>query len=215
MAPYEALYGIKCRSPVCWTEVGDRAIYGTKLVQETTEKIKIVQQRLKTTQSRQKSYADQRRKDLEYEVGDHVFIKVTLMKGHMRFSKKGKLIPRYIRLFPILERLGLVAYHIALPPGMEQVHNIFHVSMLRGYLRNPFHVIDYHWIALDEDMMYEAWPMQIIDRLVKQLRNKTISMVKVEWREHYGKEATWEKEEEMRQRYPHLFPSEGNLSLED
>ncbi|XP_028063912.1 uncharacterized protein LOC114267122 [Camellia sinensis] len=131
------------------------------------------------------------------------------MKGHMRFGKKGKLTPRYIGQFQILERLGPIAYCIALPLGMEQVHNVFHVSMLRGYLRDPFHVIDYHRIALDEDMMYEEWPVQIIDWQVKQLRNKNIPMMKVEWREHYGKEATWEKEEEMRQRYPHLFPSEG------
>ncbi|XP_028095884.1 uncharacterized protein LOC114295785 [Camellia sinensis] len=134
------------------------------------------------------------------------------MKGHMRFGKKEKLPPHYIGPFQILERLGPIAYRIALPPGMEQMHNIFHVSMLRGYLRDLFHVIDYHRIALDEDMMYEKWPVQIIDRQVKQLRNKTIPMVKVEWREHYGKEATWEKEEEMRQRYLHLFPSEGGRS---
>ncbi|XP_028127496.1 uncharacterized protein LOC114323988 [Camellia sinensis] len=136
------------------------------------------------------------------------------MKGHVRFGKKGKLTPRYIGLFQILERLGPVAYRIALSPGMEQMHNVFHVSMLCGYLRDSFHVIDYHWIPLDEDMMYEEWPAQIIDRQMKQLRNKTIPMVKVEWREHYGKQATWKKEEEMRQQYSYLFPSEGNLSLE-
>ncbi|XP_028117388.1 uncharacterized protein LOC114315012 [Camellia sinensis] len=137
------------------------------------------------------------------------------MKGQMRFGKKEKLTSRYIGPFHILERLGPITYHIALPPGMEQVHNIFHVSMLHGYLRDPFHVIDHHRIALDENMMYEEWPVQIIDRQVKQLRNKTIPTVKVEWKEHYGKEATLEKEEEMRQRYPHLFSFEGNLSLED
>ncbi|XP_028074321.1 uncharacterized protein LOC114276696 [Camellia sinensis] len=137
------------------------------------------------------------------------------MKGHMRFGKKGKLTPRYIGPFQILERLGHVAYRITLPPRMEQVHNVFHVSMLRGYLRYPFHVIDHHRIALDENMMYEEWPVQIIDRQVKQLRNKTIPIVKIGWNEHYGKEATWEKEEEIRQRYSHLFPSKGNLSLEN
>ncbi|XP_028109407.1 uncharacterized protein LOC114308116 [Camellia sinensis] len=137
------------------------------------------------------------------------------MKRHMRFGKKRKLTPRYIGPFQILERLGPVAYRVTLPLGMEQVHSVFYVSMLRGYLRDPFHVIDYHWIALDDDMIYKEWPVQIIDRQVKQLRNKTIPMVKVKWREHYGKEATWEKKEERRQRYPHLFPYEGNLSLED
>ncbi|XP_028124957.1 uncharacterized protein LOC114321923 [Camellia sinensis] len=120
-----------------------------------TENVKIIQQRLKTAQGRQESYVDQRRRDLEYKVGDHVIVKVTLIKGHARFGKKGKLTPRYIGPFQILERLGHVAYRIALPTGMEQVHNIFLVSMLRGYLRDPFHVIDYHRIALDDDMMYE------------------------------------------------------------
>ncbi|XP_028081552.1 uncharacterized protein LOC114282958 [Camellia sinensis] len=112
------------------------------------------------------------------------------MKGQMRFGKKGKLTSRYIRPFQILERLGPVAYHIALPLGMEQVRNVFRVSMLHGYLRDSFHLIDHHQIALDENMMYEKWPVQVIDRQVKQLRNKTIPMVKVKWKEHYGKEAT-------------------------
>ncbi|XP_028094959.1 uncharacterized protein LOC114294969 [Camellia sinensis] len=124
----------KCRTPACWTEVGDRSLIGPEIVQVTTEKIPIIQQRLKTAQSRQKSYADQRRRDLEFEVGAHVFVKVTLMKGHARFGKKGKLSPRYIGPFQILESLGPVAYQIALPPSMEQMHNVFHVSMLRGYL---------------------------------------------------------------------------------
>ncbi|XP_028062714.1 uncharacterized protein LOC114266032 [Camellia sinensis] len=130
------------------------------------------------------------------------------MKGQARFGRKGKLTPRYIRPFLILERLGPLAYHIALPLGMELVHNVFHVSMLYGYLRDPFHVIDHHRIALDENMIYGEWPVQINDRQMKQLRNKTIPMVKVEWKEHYGKEATWEKEDEMWQRYLHLFSFE-------
>ncbi|XP_028116491.1 uncharacterized protein LOC114314235 [Camellia sinensis] len=113
------------------------------------------------------------------------------------YGRKGRSLVYWTE---VLEKLGPVAYHIALPPGIEQVHNVFHVSMLPGNFRDPFHVIDHHRIALDENMMYEEWPVQIIDRQVKQLRNKTIPMVKVEWKEHYRKEATWEKEEEMRQR---------------
>ncbi|XP_028079104.1 uncharacterized protein LOC114280893 [Camellia sinensis] len=113
--------------------------------------------------------------------------KLTPMKRQMRFDKKGKLTPRYIGPFQILERLGPVVYHITLSPGMEQMHNVFHVSMLRGYLRDPFHVIDHHRITLDKNMIYEEWPMKIIDQQVKKLRNKTIPMVKVEWKDHYGK----------------------------
>ena len=134
MAPYEALYGRRCRSPICWTEVGDRALLGPEIVQDTSEKIKTIRQRLKTAQDRQKNYADIRRRPLEYEVGDHVFILVSPMKGQVRFGKKGKLSPRYIGSFQILERLGPVAYRVALPSGFEQIHNVFHVSVLRGYL---------------------------------------------------------------------------------
>ncbi|XP_028063480.1 uncharacterized protein LOC114266757 [Camellia sinensis] len=119
------------------------------------------------------------------------------MKGQPRFGKKGKLSPHYIGLFQILEKLGPVAYRVALPQDMEQMHNVFHVSMLRGYLRDPFHVINHHRIALDENMEYEEWPEQIIDRKVKQLRNKSIPMVKEKLKEHYGREATWEKKDEM------------------
>ncbi|XP_028059517.1 uncharacterized protein LOC114263210 [Camellia sinensis] len=131
-------------------------------------------------------------RDLEFEARDHVFVKVIPMKGHTRFEKKGKLSPQYIGPFQILKRLDLVAYQIALPPGMEKVHNVFYISMLQGYLRDPSHVIDYHQIMLDNDMVYEEKPIQILDQQVKQLRNKTILMVKVEWREHHRNEAIWE-----------------------
>ncbi|XP_028103959.1 uncharacterized protein LOC114303008 [Camellia sinensis] len=213
MASYEALYGRKYRSLICWTELRDRVLLGLELVQTTTDKIKVIQQRLKIAHSRQKSYANVTT-PIEYEVGDHVFIRVVPMKGQSRFSKKGKLSHCYIGSFQVLERLGPVAYRVGLPPGMGQMHNVFHVSMLWGYLRNLFHVINYHQTALDENMEYEEWLEQIIDRQVKQLRNKSIPMEKVEWKEHYEREATWVKYE-MRQRYPHLFLNGSNISLED
>lgn len=131
MAPYEALYGINYRSPICWTEVGDMALLGLKLCKTLLRKSK-----LSSKGSRQhrtgKRIMRMFEKDLEYEVGDHVFVRVILMKGQSRFGKKGKLSPRYIRLFQILERLGPVVYRVALPSGFEQMHNVFHVSMLRG-----------------------------------------------------------------------------------
>lgn len=129
MAPYEALYGRPCRSPLCWAEVGDNILIGPDLIQETTEKIKIVRQRLLTAQSRQKSYADQRRRPLEYKVGDHVFLKVSPRRGIKRFGKTGKLALRFIG--PFEEPIGEVAYKLALPPQLSNVHNVFHVSMLR------------------------------------------------------------------------------------
>ncbi|CAL5428738.1 unnamed protein product [Camellia sinensis] len=171
MAPYEALYGRPCRSPVCWTEVGDKSLLGPEIIQLTTEKIKTIRERLKTAQSRQKSYADNRWRDLEFEVGNHVFVKVTPMKGHPRFGKKGKLTPRYVGPFQILERVGSVAYRVALPPSMSQVHNVFHISMLRSYLPDPSHIIDHHQVVLDDKLTYEERPIRILDQQVKQLRN--------------------------------------------
>ncbi|XP_028082298.1 uncharacterized protein LOC114283631 [Camellia sinensis] len=197
MAPYEALYERPCRSPVCWAEVRDKSLLGPEIVQLATEKIKTIRERLKTAQSRQKSYADNRRRDLEFEMGSHVFVKVTPMKGHPRFGKRRKLTPRYVGPFQVLEKVGSVAYRVALPPSMSQVHNVFHVSMLQSYLPVPSHVIDYHQITLDDKLTYDEKPIRILDRQVKQLQNREIPITKVEWQEHYETEATWEKEDKM------------------
>ena len=118
MAPYEALYGRPCRSPLCWIEVGESSITGPDLIRDTSEKVSLILQRLLTAQSRQKSYADVRRRPLEFEVGDHVFLK----RGVVRFGKRGKLLPRFIGPFEVLERIGTVAYRLALPPSMSGVH---------------------------------------------------------------------------------------------
>jgi len=119
MAPYEALYGWKCRSPVCWFEVGEKRLMGLELIQITSEKIEVIRNKLKTAQSRQKSYADKRRRDLEFLVGDCVFLKVSPTKGVFRFGKKGKLSPRFIGPYEILERVEAVAYRLVLPPNLS------------------------------------------------------------------------------------------------
>ncbi|KAL5555965.1 hypothetical protein UlMin_022614 [Ulmus minor] len=160
---------------------------------------------MKTAQSRQKSYADRRRRPLEFQVGDLVFLKVAPMKGVMRFGKKGKLSPRYIGPFEILERIGKVAYKLALPSELSTVHNVFHVSMLRKYISDPSHVLESEPIEIREDLTYEEQPVQILDRKDKALRNKVILLVKVLWRNHKVEEATWEREDGMRAKYPHLF----------
>ncbi|GJR35802.1 putative reverse transcriptase domain-containing protein [Tanacetum coccineum] len=136
-APFEALYGQKCRSPVIWTEVGESQLIGPEIVQETTEKIFQIKERLKTARSRQKSYADKRRKPLEFEVGDRVLLKVSPWKGVVRFGKKGKLAPRYVGPFEIIERVGPVAYQLKLPQELSCVHNTFHVSNLKKCLAEP------------------------------------------------------------------------------
>ncbi|TYJ96909.1 pol protein [Cucumis melo var. makuwa] len=175
MAPFEALYDKCCRSLVCWGE------------------------------SRQKSYADVRWRDLEFDVGDNVFLKVAPMKGVVRFERRGKLSPRFVGSFEILERIGPVAYRLALPPSLSVVHDMFHVSMLRKYVLDPSHVVDYEPLEIDENLSYTKQPVEVLAREVKMLRNREIPLVKVLWPNHRVEEATWEREDDMRSRYPDLF----------
>uniref|UniRef100_A0A2N9G313 RNA-directed DNA polymerase n=1 Tax=Fagus sylvatica TaxID=28930 RepID=A0A2N9G313_FAGSY len=215
MAPYEALYGRKCRSPICWDDIGERKMLGPEIVQHTVDKIQLIRERLRSAQSRQKSYADTRRRKLEYQVGDHVFLRVSPTKGVMRFGIKGKLSPRFIGPFEVLERVGEVAYRLALPPMLAGVHNVFHVSMLRKYVPDCNHVVAYEPLQLREDLTYEEQPVRIVDKKEQELRRRTIQYVKVQWSNHSEREATWELEEEMREKYPYLFEESGTSSLED
>lgn len=143
MAPYEALYRQRCRSPICWFEVSEQKLLRPELVQETIDKIQLIKERTLIAQSHQKSYADHRHRELEFEVGDNVFLRVSPTKGIMRFGMKGKQSPRYIRPFEILERVGAVAYRLALSPGLASVNLVFHVSILRKYQLDPSHVIQH------------------------------------------------------------------------
>ena len=160
---------------------------------------------MKTAQSRQKSYADKRRKPLEFFVSDKVFLKVAPMKGVMRFGKRGKLSPRFVGPFEILERIGDLAYRVALPPAMSGIHNVFHVSMLRKYIPDPSHILSYDTLDLRQDLTFEESHVRILDREERELRRKKIRLVKVLWKNHEVEEATWEREDEMRTKYPHLF----------
>ncbi|XP_070057486.1 uncharacterized protein [Nicotiana tomentosiformis] len=209
MAPFEAPYGRMCRSPRGWFEIGGTKLIGLNIVQDALKKVKLIQERLKIAQSRQKSYTDIRHRDLDFKVGDYVFLKVSPMKGIMRFGRKGKLSPRYIGLYPILERIGLVAYRLALPPELSSVHIIFHVSMLKKYFHDPSHVIDRQNIEFDDTLSYEEVPVAIIDRQVRKLRTKDVASVKVIWSNHSAEEATWEPEETMQEKYPYLFEISG------
>ena len=131
MAPYEALYGKKCRTPLCWDEVGERKLLGPKIIQVTTDNVKVIRDRLKIAQDRQKSYVHNRRRYLEFRVGEQVFLRISPWKGVLRFGKKGKLSPRYMGPYEIVERIGEVAYRLRLPPELARIHDVFHVSMLR------------------------------------------------------------------------------------
>ncbi|XP_075477138.1 uncharacterized protein LOC142518278 [Primulina tabacum] len=178
---------------------------GPEIVQQTADVVVKIRDRLKTARSRQKSYADKRRRDLEFAVGDYVFIKITPMKGVMRFGKRGKLSPRFIGPFEILDRVGTLAYRVALPPNLAGVHNVFHVSMLRKYIANSSHVLSFEPLQLAPDMSYEERPIQILDRQERRLRNKVTKLVKVWWLNQSVEEATWETEADMKSHYPELF----------
>ena len=199
MTPYEALYGRKCRTPLCWTELSEKKIIGLDLIQETKEKVKVIRERLKVATDRQKSYADMRRKDIRYEIGEKVFLKVSPWKKAMRFGKKGKLSPRFIRPYEVIEKVGPVAYKLALPPELEKIHNFFHVSMVKRYRLDPSHVVSLETIELRPDLTYEEKPVEILAWEVKEFWKKRIPLVKVLWRNHKIEEATWESEEVMRQ----------------
>ena len=146
-----------------------------------------------------------KRKDIRYEIDEKVFLKVSPWKKVMRFGKKGKLSPRFIGPYEVIEKVGLVAYRLALPSDLEKIHNVFHVSMLRRYRSDPSHVVSSETIELRPDLTYEEEPIEILAREVKELRNKKIPLVKLLWRNHKTEEPTWESEETMRQQYPQLF----------
>ncbi|XP_075499213.1 uncharacterized protein LOC142537593 [Primulina tabacum] len=178
MALYEAHYGRKCRSPIHWNEVGERATLRPEIVRHNAKMVVNIQDRMKTAQRRQKSYADKRRRDLEFAVGDHVFVKIAPTKGVMRFGKKDKLSSRLIQSFEILERVGPFA--VAFPPNLAGVHNVFHVLMLRKYMPNPSHVLNFEPLQLTQNLSYEERHTHILDSQYRRLQNKVIKMVKVQ-----------------------------------
>ncbi|KAJ9564382.1 hypothetical protein OSB04_000348 [Centaurea solstitialis] len=204
-APFEVLYGRKCRTPLCWNEVGEKQLAGPEIVQLTSDKIGQIRERLKTAQDRQKSYADKRRKPIEFRTGDSVMLKVSPWKGIIRFGKRGKLSPRYIGPFVITDRVGEVAYRLELPSELSGIHNTFHVSNLRKCLVDSDQAIPLPEVQIDEKLSFVEEPESIIDYKVKKLRNKEIGLVKVQWLYHKGRDATWESESEMRTKYPRLF----------
>ncbi|XP_022154998.1 uncharacterized protein LOC111022142 [Momordica charantia] len=157
----------------------------------TNSVIEKIRGRMQVAQSRQKSYADLKRKELEFVVGERVFLPVAPVKGILRFGKKGKSVQ--------------VAYRLALPPSLAAVHNVFLVSMLRKYIHDPSHVLDPKLLLLDESLCYKEVPVKILAKETKLLRNRTIHLVKVLWRNHQMEEATWEREGNIKARYPELF----------
>ncbi|XP_058753209.1 uncharacterized protein LOC131626411 [Vicia villosa] len=180
-------------------------VLGPEIVRETTEKVKMIREKMKASQSRQKSYHDKRRKELEFESGDHVFLRVTLVTGVGRALKSKKLTPRFIGPYQISERVGTVAYRVALPPNLSNLHDVFHVSQLRKYVPDPSHVIHMDDVQVRENLTVETMPIRITDREIKSVRGKDIPLVKVFWTGTTGESMTWEMESKMRDSYPELF----------
>ncbi|WVZ70643.1 hypothetical protein U9M48_019291 [Paspalum notatum var. saurae] len=202
MAPFEALYGRRCRTPLNWSEPEEHITFGPDLVIQAEEQVKLIHSNLKRAQSRQKSYSDKRRRPLVFEVGDHVYLRVSPMKGVHRFSAKGKLAPRYIGPFKITKQCGPVAYWIGLPPHLAAVHDVFHVSQLKKCLRVSEEVVDTSQIQIEPDLTYEENPIKILDQKQRTTRRRKINFYKVQWSNHSKEEATWEQEEYLQTKYP-------------
>ncbi|GKA18487.1 putative reverse transcriptase domain-containing protein, partial [Tanacetum coccineum] len=207
-APFEALYGRKCHSSIMWAEVGEGQLIGPELVQETTEKISQIKNRLKVVRDRQKSYADKRRKPLEFSVGDYVLLKVSSWKGVACFEKKGKLAPRFVGPFEIIKIVGLVAYRLDLPEELNGVHDTFHVSNLKKCLADPTLQVPLDEIQVDAKLNFVEEPMEILERKVKKLKRSRIAIVKVQWNLKHWPEFTWEREDQLKLKYPHLFSAD-------
>ncbi|KAI3775134.1 hypothetical protein L1987_49703 [Smallanthus sonchifolius] len=205
MPPFEALYGRKCRTPVCWGEIGQRELGSKEVVTETNSSIDQIRARLKAAQDRQKSYADNRKRAIEFQVEDFVLLKVSPWKGVIRFRKRGKLSPCFIGPFKVIARVGAVAYLLELPEGLSRLHNTFHVSHLRKCLPDESTFVPLDDIELDEKLNYVEEPVAILDRKMKRLRNKEICQVLVRWKHKKRAEMTWETEEEILKYYPNLF----------
>ncbi|GKA23050.1 putative reverse transcriptase domain-containing protein [Tanacetum coccineum] len=211
-APFDALYGRKCRSPICWAEVGDAQLTGPEIVHETTEKIIQIKHRVQASRDRQRSYTYKRRKPLEFQVGDKVMLKVSSWKGVIRFGKREKPNPRYIGPFKILAKVGTIAYRLELPEKLSRVQSTFHVSNLKKCLSDEPLAIPLDEIHVDDKLNFIEEPIEIIDLEVKHLRQSRIPIVKVHWNSRRGPEYTWERKDQMQKKYPHLFANHESAS---
>ncbi|GJW93160.1 putative reverse transcriptase domain-containing protein [Tanacetum coccineum] len=206
-APFEALYGRKCRSPICWAKVGDSQLTGPEISHETTEKIVQIKSRIQAARDRQKSYTGVRRKPLEFQVGDKVMLKVSPWKGMIRFGKRGKLNPRYIGPFRIIAKVDTVSYRLKLLEHLSRVHSMFHVLKLKKCMDDESLAIPLDEIQVDNKLHFIEEPVEIIDREVKRLKQSCIQILKARWNCRRGPEFTWEREDQMQKKYPHLFPN--------
>jgi hypothetical protein len=202
MAPFEALYGQRCRTPLNWSETGECQIFGPDLVTEAEDKVKLIQANLKAAQSRQKSYVDQRRKPLQFQVGDYVYLRVSPTKGVQRFGVKGKLAPRYVGPFKITEACGPVACRLHLPSQLAAIHDVFHISQLKKCIKVPTEIIEQQAIEIKPDLSYVERPIKILHTKKRSTRRKKIKMYKILWDHHTIEETTWETEDYLKKNFP-------------
>jgi hypothetical protein len=210
MPPFKVLYVCRCRTPMFWSETREQKAFGPDILQEAEKQVRMVRENLRVVQSRQKSYADHRRRELIFDVGDFVYLKVPPMRGLRHFKIRGKLTPRFIGPFKILEKRGEVAYQLELPPQLSDMHDVFYVSQLKKYLRVPEEQIPMGDLDAKEDLSYQEYPVKILETSERVTQNKRIKMFKVQWSHHTEEEATWERERELRAEFPSFFfdPSE-------
>jgi hypothetical protein len=207
MAPFEALYGRRCRTPLNWSEPGERYFFRPDMVKEVEEKVQRIIHNMKKAQARQKSYADRRRQPLCFLVDDYVYLKVSPMKGVSRFGVKGKLAPRYIGPFLVLEQCGPVAYRLQLPETLSAVHNVFHVSQLKKCLRVPDRTVEVTDVVLEPDLTYSEHPIRVLDQKDRVTRRKTLKFYKIQWNQHSEDEATWETQDFLDKNFPGFLAS--------
>jgi hypothetical protein len=202
IVPFETSYGRKCRTPLNWIETGEKAIFSPDIVDEAEPMIRHIQDILKAVKSRQESYANKRREPLQLEVGDHVYLKISPMKGVKRFGVKEKSSPRYIRQFSILEKCGTVAYKLELSPSLAGVHNIFHVSQLKKCLKTHVYVVLPEVTPLESDLTYPKHLIKILDQKSRVTGRKTITFYKIQWSNHMVEKAIWESKDFLHSCHP-------------
>jgi hypothetical protein len=202
MAPFKVLYGHRCRTPLNWIEPGEKVIFGPNLVEKAKATVHRIQNNLKAVKSHQETYANKRHRSLEFEVGDHVYLRASPMKGVKRFWVKGKLAPHYIEPFPTLKKCVTVAYMLDLPPSLARVHDIFHVSQLKKCLKTPVHIMLPEVTLFEADLSYPEHPIKVLDQKDRVTRHKTIKFFKVQWSKHSEEEATWKSEDFLRSHHP-------------
>jgi hypothetical protein len=210
MAPCEMLYGHRCQTSLFWNETGERKVFRPDILQEAKKQDRMVRKNLRVMQSRQKSYTDHRRRELSFEVRDFVYLKVSPMRGLRHLKVRGKLAPRFIGPFKILEKRGELAYQLELPPQFSNVHDVFHVSQLKKCFCVPEEKIHMEDLNAKKDLSCQEYPIKILETFERVTRNKKIMMCKVQWSHHTEEEATWEREEELRVEFSSFFfdPSE-------